>query len=110
MTHLIDVLSAQKCICLSRCVKARIAVVKSDPPSAVGVPDFLEDKWQRNSYVPLRIDGFCVVLVVRLRNVQFFRKNRRSFAWKCFVREQLLLDLAYLETPIQSTAVYLLTL
>ena len=49
---------------------------------------------------------FCVVLVIRLRHVQFFRKNRRSFAWKCFVREQLLLDLAHLETPIQSTAVY----
>ena len=29
---------------------------------------------------------FKVVLVVRLRHVQFFRKNRRSFAWKCFVR------------------------
>ena len=43
---------------------------------------------------------FCVVLMVRLRHVQFFRKNRRSFAWKCFVREQLLLDLAHLETLI----------
>ena len=39
-----------------------------------------------------------------IEHVQFFRKNRR--AWKCFVREQLLLDLAHLETPIQSTAVY----
>ena len=29
---------------------------------------------------------FYVVLVVRLRHVQFFRKNRQSFAWKCFVR------------------------
>ena len=29
----------------------------------------------------------CVVLVVRLRHVQFFRKNKRSFAWKCFVCE-----------------------
>ena len=48
----------------------------------------------------------CVVLVVRLRHVQFFRKNRQSFSWKCFVRKQLLLDLAHLETPIQSTAVY----
>ena len=49
---------------------------------------------------------FCIVLVVRLRHVQFFRKNSRSFAWKCFVREQLLLNLAYLETPIQSSAIY----
>ena len=45
-------------------------------------------------------------LVFRLRHVQFFRKNRQSFPWKCFEREQLLLDLAHLETPIQSTAVY----
>ena len=49
---------------------------------------------------------FCVVLVVQLRHIQFFRKNWRSFAWKCFVREQLLLDLAHLETFIQLTAVY----
>ena len=48
----------------------------------------------------------CCSSVIRLRHVQFFRKNRRSFAWKCFVREQLLLDLTHLETPIQSTAVY----
>ena len=52
---------------------------------------------------------FCVVLVVRLRHVQFFRKNSRSFAWKCFVCEQLLLDLAHLETLLQSTAVYFRT-
>ena len=37
---------------------------------------------------------FCVVLVVRLRQDQFFWKNRWSFAWKCLVHEQLLLDLA----------------
>ena len=43
---------------------------------------------------------FCVILVVRLRLVQIFRKIRRSFARKCFVREQLLLDLTHLETPI----------
>ena len=28
---------------------------------------------------------FRVVIVERLRHVQFFRNNRRSFAWKCFV-------------------------
>ena len=49
---------------------------------------------------------FCIVLVVRLQHVQFFRENKRSFAWKCFVPEQLLLDLAHLETPTQSTVVY----
>ena len=41
---------------------------------------------------------FCVVLVVRLQYVQLFRKNRRSFAWKCLVREQLFLDLVHLFT------------
>ena len=71
MTHQIDVLSAQKCSCLSRCVRARIVVVKSDPSFAVGFPDFLEDNWQTNVCVPL----FCVVLVVRLQHVQFFRKK-----------------------------------
>ena len=44
---------------------------------------------------------FCVILVVRLRHVQFFRKNRRSFAWKSFVCEQVFLHLAHLETSIQ---------
>ena len=44
---------------------------------------------------------FCVVLSIWLRHVQFFRKNRPSCAWKSFVREHLLLVLAYLETPIR---------
>ena len=60
MTHQIDVLSAQKCSCLSRCVRTRIVVVKSDPSSAVGFPDFLKDNWQKNGCVALRID--CSVL------------------------------------------------
>ena len=60
MTHRINILSVQKCSCLSRCVRARILVVKSDPFSAVGFPDFLEDKWQTNGFVPLRIN--CSVL------------------------------------------------
>lgn len=38
--------------------------------------------------------------------VRFFRRNKRSFASKCFVREQFLLDLAHLERLRQSTAVY----
>ena len=105
MTHQIDVLSAQKCSCLSRCVKAHIVLVKSDPSSAFGFSDFLEDNWQTNGCATQNW-LFCVVLVVQLRYVQFFRKNRWSFAWKCFVREQILLDLAHLETPIQLTALY----
>ena len=36
MTHQIDVWNAQKYSCLSRCVRARIVVLKSDPISAVG--------------------------------------------------------------------------
>ena len=96
MTHQINVLRAQKCSCLSRCVRARIVVVKSDSSSAVDFPDFLEDwkelanKWLYTTQNLL----FCIVLVVRLRHVQFFCKNRRSFAWKCFVCE------------LQTTAVY----
>ena len=35
-------------------------------------------------------------------HVQFFGKNRQSFAWKCFVRDQLLLDLAHLKEPFLS--------
>ena len=60
MTHEIDVLSVQKCNCLSRCVTARIVVVKSDPFSAVGFPNFLEDNWQINGCVPLRIDCYAL--------------------------------------------------
>ena len=33
----------------------------------------------------------------------FTKKYKRSFAWKCCVREQLLLDLAHLETSMHST-------
>ena len=44
MTHQIDVLSAQKCSCLSQCVRAHIVVMKSEPSSAVDFPEFLEDK------------------------------------------------------------------
>ena len=34
---------------------ARIVVVTSDPSSAVGFPDFLEDNWQTNGCVSIRI-------------------------------------------------------
>ena len=56
MTHQIDVLSAQKCSCLSRCMRARIVVVKSDPSTTAGFPNFLKDNWQTNGCVLLRID------------------------------------------------------
>ena len=41
-------------------MRARIVVVKSDPSWAVGFPDFLEDNWQSNDFVPLRIDCFAL--------------------------------------------------
>ena len=62
----------------------------------------LANKWLRTT----QNWQFCIALIARLRHVQLSHKNRRSFAWKCFVREQVLLDLAHLETLIQSTAVH----
>ena len=41
-------------------MRARIVVVKSNPSSAVGFPDFLEDNWQTNGCVALRIDDRAV--------------------------------------------------
>ena len=72
--------SSNRCLSAKKC--SRFIVVKSDPSSAVGLL-------------------FCVFLVVWLRHVQIFQKNGTI----C-LRVQLLLDLAHLETPIQSTAVY----
>ena len=40
---------------------------------------------------------------------QVFPKKHVTFAWRRFVRKQLLLDLTRLETPIQSTAAYFRT-
>ena len=40
-----------ECSKMSRCVRARIVVVKSDLSSAVDFPDFLEGNWQTNGYV-----------------------------------------------------------
>ena len=39
-------------------MKACIVVVKCDPSSAVGFPDFLEDNWQTNDCVPPRIEFY----------------------------------------------------
>ena len=96
MTYQIDVLSAQKCSCLTRYVRARIVAVKSDPSSAVSFPDFLEDNWQTNGWVPLRIDycSRCTIATCPL-----FPKKQAIIC----LEVQLLLDLAHLETPIQLT-------
>ena len=32
---------------MNQYVRARIVVVKSDPSLAVGIPNFLEDNWQK---------------------------------------------------------------
>ena len=50
MTHQFDVLSAQKCICLTK------HVIENDSSSAVGFANFSEDFRQTNSRLPLRID------------------------------------------------------
>ena len=55
-------------------MKARIVVVKSDPSSAVGFPDFLEDNWLTNGCVPLRID--CSALF------QWYECDMSSFSEK----------------------------
>ena len=102
MTHQIDILSPQKCSCLSRYVRARIVVVKSDPSSPGGFADFLEGNWETNGCISLRIDCSALFYWYDCDMTSFFEKNMRSFAWKCFVREQLLLDLTHLETPILS--------
>ena len=104
MTHQIDVLSAQE-LCepmyeSSHCCGEEWSVFGGWFSRFLGRQ--LANKWLCITQNWL----FCVVLVVRLQHVQFFRKNRRSFAWKCFVCELVLLDLAHLETTIQLTAVY----
>ena len=93
MTHQIDVLSAQKCSCLSRCVRARIVVVKSVPSLAVDFPDFLERNWQTNGYVPLRIN--CSALFY------WYDCDMSSFSEK-----KAIICLEVLCAPIQLTAVY----
>jgi hypothetical protein len=54
------------------------------------------------------LTAFYVQSSVLLRNVYFFGKNRRPFASKCFVREQLLLGLIHLGRPIRWTGVLFL--
>ena len=78
-------------------MRALIVVVKSDSSSAVGFPDFLEEMVMYHSKLTvLRCASGTIA------TCPVFQKKQV----KCFMREQLLLDLAHLETPIQSTAVY----
>ena len=91
MTHQIDGLSAQKCNFLSRCVRAHIIVMKSDPSLAVGFPDFLEDNWQTNGCIPLRID--CSALF------QWYDCDMSSFYEKKKKKKQAIICLAALRAP-----------
>ena len=101
MTHQIDVLSALKCNCLSRCVRAHIVIRLRRLVFLIS--------WKTTGKQMVVYHSKLTVLrcsSATIATCPVFRKNRRSFAWKCFVREQLLLDLAHLETSIQITAVY----
>lgn len=55
---------------------------------------FLERQLAIKSWVTLRIN--CTVLL----RFQCSQKTRWPFTWKCFMREQVLLDLANLEIPL----------
>ena len=56
MTHKFDVLAYQKSAGLSRCVRARIAMVSNKSSSLVRFSNFGEDFRQTNCGVSLRID------------------------------------------------------
>lgn len=44
------------CSCFRYCEKARIVMMKQDPSSAVGCPDFLENNRLKNGCIPPRFD------------------------------------------------------
>ena len=105
MTRQIDVLNAKKCSCLSRCVRARIVVLKVIRLRRLVF--LISWKTTGKQMVVYHSElAFQRCSSGTIATCSIFPKNGRSFAWKCFVREQLLLDLAHLETSIQSTAVY----
>ena len=79
-------------------------LMENDPSSPVDFPHSTEDFCQTNG-VPFRTDR-STLLMVRLRQVQFFRKNKRPFVLKHFEREQLSLGLAALGRPTRLTLVY----
>ena len=90
MTHQIDVLSALKCSCLSRCARARIVVV-----IRLRRLDFLEDNWQTNGCVPFRIDCSALFLWYDCGMSSFFEKTgdhllestscASNFCWICLI-------------------------
>jgi hypothetical protein len=103
ITYQLDVLSAQIDDCLSWYVRARVIMMENDSSSTVYFHFFSEDKW-----FTIQEWQFYLTPMVELRHVQFFRKNRRPFPLKCFVRELLLLGTIQLGRPIRWTAVLFL--
>ena len=100
MTHQIDVLSAKKCSCLSRCVRARIVVVKSDPSSA---------SWKTTGK---QMPNHSELTVLRCSSATittcqvFPKKTGDHLLESASCAGNFCLGLAHFETPIQSTAVY----
>ena len=75
MTHLIDVLSAQKVLCLSRCVRIRFVVVEIHSYLAFDFFLFLLRLLANKWLCTIQNWPFYVAPMVRLRQLQFFRKR-----------------------------------
>ena len=77
----------------------------------ISAQDSSKYNWHEKFFKNLLIKVDFNLWVPPLTRVAFYisgleNKNKYYYYWKIFVREQLLLDLAHLETPIQPTAVY----
>ena len=86
-------------------MRARIVVVKSDPSLTLGFPDFLEDNWQTNGCVPLRIDCSALFKWYGCDMSSFSKKTGDHLLGSASYASEFFLDLPHFETPIQSTAV-----
>ena len=105
MMHQIDVLSAQKCSCLSRCVRARIVWWRVLRLRRLVFLISWKITGKQMIMYHLELTVLCCSSGT-IATCPVFLKKKLSFAWKCFVRKQLLLDFDHLETTIQTTAVY----
>ena len=95
--------SSNRCF---ECLKIQLFEPMCDnASSAVVFPDYLEGNWQTNGCVPLRIDCSTLFKWDDCDISSFFSKKQAIICLE--VREQILLDLAHLETSLQSTAVYI---
>ena len=101
MTHQIDVLSAKKCSCLSRCGELALSWWRVIRLRLLGKQLANKRLCTTQNWL------FCVVLVLRLRHVKFFlKKTGDHLLESASCAGNFCLDLAHLETPIQSTADY----